>query len=392
MEYLEKYVRISLFLCAIINKGDTMLSFIKMIGQIVVRLDYIFLYLFYRCTTTINDKKVLFLSDSRKEMSGNFKFIYDEIHNDYEIYQYLKGEKKHKREYCKHLATAHYILVDDFYPIIYAIPLRKGTELIQVWHAVGAFKTVGYARNNNKDIFSLTHKNYTGAIVSSSAICKDYAKAFGISVDKVKNTGVPRTDVFFDENYISNKKEEIYAKYPMLKDKKVILFAPTFRGDRIDEAYYDYNQVDFEKFKNTFSDEYVCIMKMHPFVKNACEQKLDSSFYLDLTCEREINDLLFITDILITDYSSVIFEASLLDIYTIFFVYDLEDYTKNRDFFYPFEKYAFGPVCKNEEELSNAILNKKEDVEKREAFRKFFMENCDGKATKRFVKTFFKEM
>lgn len=371
-----------------------MKSLIKMILQIIRRLDYICLYLFYRITNKVNTHQILFLSDSRSDLSGNFYYIYQQVKDEYEVktHLYSQGEKKEsKRILCKDMAQSRYILIDDFYPIIYPIPLRKQTKLVQVWHAMGAFKTVGFARKGNHDRFSMTHRNYDAAIVSSPSIRKDYARAFRMDVNHVYSTGIPRTDVFFDNNYIQEKKKELYNKYPLLKDKKVILFAPTFRGNNIHNAYYDFDRLDFKHFQEKLKNEYVCIMKMHPFVKNIDFSQLDSQFYIDLSSEREINDLLFVTDLLITDYSSVIFEASLLNIKTIFYAYDLEEYIASRNFFYPYDEYTFGPVVKNQEELVNAILNSNIDTEKLKAFKDKFTISCDGHSSQHFVDIVLKE-
>ncbi len=391
----RKYVNTNSRSNAIIeNKkcGDKMKSFIKMILQVIRRIDYIVLYCLCRIVYPINNQQVLFLSDSREDMTGNFYFIYEKIKYDYVVKKYL-GNHKHYSKFliCKDMATSHYILVDDFYPLIYPIPLRKKTRLIQVWHAVGAFKTVGFARKHNQDHFSMTHRNYTDAIVSSSSIRKDYAQAFRMNEEDIHSTGIPRTDIFFDKSYIEKKKEELYKKYPLLKDKTVILFAPTFRGNNIHQAYYDFDKIDFEQLQSQLSNDYIFIIKMHPFIQNTYSQQLDSSFYLDLTSEREINDLLLITDILITDYSSVIFEASLLNIYTIFYAYDLEEYISLRDFFYSYEKYTFGPIVKNQEQLQDAILHPQKDDNKLKDFHDYFMSSCDGHASERFVETLLKE-
>ena len=102
---------------------------------------------------------------------------------------------------------------------------------------------------------------------------------------------------------------------------------------------------------------------------------MDKSFYLDLSDEREINDLLFITDVLVTDYSSVIFEASLLEICTVFYTPDYDDYVENRDFYYPFEDYTYGSVAKNQGELIESIKNEKFDNEKLRNFKEKFCIN-----------------
>lgn len=380
--------------------GDKMKEKIKKIIPVSIlqkirRIDYIVLYKYYSLKEKQNKNKILFLSDSRDNLTGNFKFIYEELKKyNFELNLFLKKsieEKKkfkEKKRLCKLIATAKFILVDDFYPIVYVLKLRKGTELIQVWHAMGAFKKVGYSRMGKvggPEKSSLTHKNYTAAIVSSEAIKKDYAEAFSIDISKIHSVGIPRTDVFFDKKYKEKIKQELYIKYPMLKKKKVILFAPTFRGNGQSTAYYDFNLIDFKKLKQELKDEYVFILKIHPFVKDLSKLPNDDNFYLNLSNEREINDLLFITDILITDYSSVIFENSLLNNKVIFFVPDLNEYINTRDFYYDFSKYTYGDITYNMNELIKSIKSSKKQEKKLEEFKQYFCSSCDGNSTKKFV-------
>lgn len=363
------------------------------------RRDYIYYYKKYCRTEEIIENRVLMLSDSRDSIEGNFEFLDRELKKrGYEVTYFLKRtlkEKKTEEEkklICKLMAQAHFILLDDFYPAIYPIKIRKGTELIQVWHAMGAFKTVGFSRvgkPGGPNPKSLTHRNYSAAIVSSETIRKNYAEAFGIPVERVHATGIPRTDVFFDDVYKANIRKKIYRDYPQFKGKKIVLFAPTFRGNGQNTAHYDFKWINFLKIKQALGEEYCFVIKMHPFIKNLEELPSDDGFFLNLTSHREINDLLFVTDILITDYSSVIFEGALLDLKTIFFVPDLEEYISSRDFYYSFEEYMFGKMAKTEEELIEAIKEPDNDPEKREKFKIKFCEACDGKSTERVVDKLF---
>ena len=217
-------------------------------------------------------------------------------------------------------------------------------RFIQVWHAMGAFKTVGFSRlgkPGGPSPRSLSHRNYTDTIVSAEAIRKNYAEAFKMDIEKVHAVGIPRTDVFFDINYKEKIRKEIFSSYPQLEGKKIVLFAPTFRGNGVRTAHYNYSWISFAKIRESLGEEYVFIIKMHPFISDMPTEKLDSSFFLNLSDSREINDFLFVTDVLITDYSSVIFEASLLNIKTIFFVPDYEEYIASRDFYYPYDEYTY---------------------------------------------------
>ena len=377
-----------------------MRSIIKTALQKVRQLFYVVFYNIFCLFYKQDDKGVLFLSASRPSLTGNFEFVYNEIkkRDKYNINIMLKSSLKSKYTFKQRfeliylIVVSKYIFLDDFYPMIYALKLRKNTHLIQLWHAMGAFKTVGYSRMNKvggPKSTSLTHKNYTGTIVSSESIRKNYAEAFGISIDKVHALGIPRTDIFFDKKYGDRVKECFYKKYPQLLGKKVILFAPTFRGNGQKTAYYNFDWFDFKKFSDKFKEEYVCIFKLHPFIKSKPEYKIENDeFYVDMTSEREINDILFITDILITDYSSVIFEYSFFKKPVIFFTPDLDEYKNSRDFYYKLDKYTYGPVVNSFNELMQNVSTAKVDKKKLNEFYEFFCSSCDGKSTKRVVDFF----
>ena len=386
-------------------KSKIKYNYPRMIIQFAKYSFYAILYPFFQLFIKQEDNTVLFLSDSRENFSGNFLYVKEEIEKrkKYNIIGVFKKNLKAKRPFkekfrlLRSLAKAKIIFVDDFCPLVYPIKFKKGKQLVQLWHALGAFKTVGYARMGKPggpNGYNLTHRNYTGTIVSSESIRKDYAKAYGITVDKVKALGIPRTDIFFDKKYSDNIKKEIYKKYPMLKDKKVILFAPTFRGKGQAQAYYDFDTLDFDRIKKEFSKDYVFIVKLHPFIKNKPNYNFENDdFYIDLSKEREINDLLFITDILITDYSSVIFEYSLFKKPVIFYTPDFEEYIANRDFYYKFDKYNYGIQANNMDELIKALHSNSNNVntKKIEEFYDYFCSACDGNSTKRVVDYFLEE-
>ncbi len=369
--------------------------------QILRRMDYILLYLLYSCFCRMDEKQIVMLSDSRESLSGNLAFIDAEIPKDeYTVLYFFKKNLEEKKKFsekkamCKAMAASKYILLDDFYPLIYPIPISKKTKVIQVWHAMGAFKQVGFSRlgkaGGPSSKYSLSHRNYTDAIVSSEAIRKNYAEAFKMNVEDVHALGVPRTDIFFDKKYGQEMRESIYGKYPQLQGKKVILFAPTFRGNGQKSAFYPFEEwLDFAKLREELKEEYVFLFKPHPFTHNRPEEALPEDFYIDCSDYREINDLLFVTDVLVTDYSSVIFEASLLDLKTVFYVPDMEEYVESRDFYYPFEEYAFGIVAERKEDLVAAIRAPWQPDGKLEAFREKFCSACDGRSSKRFVEEFF---
>ena len=158
------------------------------------------------------------------------------------------------------------------------------------------------------------------------------------------------------------------------------------------QGYYKFDELDISKMKNLLGEEYVVAMKLHQFISNSpkWEDKY-SDFIIDLSNEKEITDLFFIADILITDYSSVVFEYSLLNKPMLFFAYDLEQYIADRDFYYPYESFVPGPIVKNTDELINVIRSNSFDMDKVKEFREKFFDHFEGKSTQRVIDMLFNE-
>lgn len=352
---------------------------------------------FFYCLCTIlfkcKEKRILIASNTKNELHGNLEYIYVELKkHDYDIKILVmnKGSFFEKIKYefkvLYNAAVSKYILIDDFFPLMYVLNIRKATKFIQVWHALGAFKRVGYSREDINNKNSLTHKNYTDTIVSSENIVENYAEAFGIDRNKVHPLGIPRTDMFFDKEKKEKLKEQIYKTYPNLKGKRVILFAPTFRGQGRKSAHYPEGYMDLYKIYKSLDKNDVFVLKLHPFIKNQLTIKEDyKDKIIDLTEHKDINELLLITDLLITDYSSVIFEYSFMEKPVIFYVPDLDDYSISRSFYYDYDEYIYGSIAKTKEELIGQIKNPIVDKNKIKEFKNKFLNKCDGNSTKRFV-------
>jgi CDP-ribitol ribitolphosphotransferase len=371
----------------------------SMLYRVFRRFVFRFLYILFTFLP-INARKITILSDSKEEMSDNFECVYNELrktNNDLQYFILLKRSVDKKKTYKEmlllayNIATSKIILIDDYYPMIYPLKIRKKAELIQLWHAVGAFKKFGYSRvgkpggplKTYKD-----HKNYTKAIVSSEKVRSHYAEGFGIEIEKVIPTGIPRTDIFFNEEFKKQKKASLLSKYPFLENKKVILYAPTFRGSGQQSAYFPFDQLELEKINDSLKEECIFIVKMHPFVREEIKIPTEySNTIFDFTNQEQINDLLFITDILVTDYSSVCFEFSLLNKPIIFYCFDLDEYKEARDFYTPFNEFAPGPIVQDcdallleiERSIENTNINQFEFTSK-------YFDHFDGMSTQRVVR------
>ncbi len=364
-------------------------SFLSKVNRHLFKLMYK-----HYCKEPFENKKITFLSNRRDKLDGNMKYVYDKLSQMKIVPDILlkNSDMKHFNpkflmSCAKAAATSGVIVVDDSVNFLDFVDLNSKTRLIQLWHACGAFKTFGYSRLGKLEGPSQTDRNhrfYTHAIVSSTEIAKFYSEGFGIPMKNVYPTGIPRTDIFFNEHYKNRIRTSFFTFYPKLEGKKIILFAPTFRGMDKESAYYDMSKFDPVTLLNTLGDDYVLLIKHHPYISEAVNiPEGYKDRIIDLTCLSEINDLLFVTDILITDYSSVIFEASLLNIPMLFYVYDLKEYILDRDFYYDFIDFIPGNMAFTQNELINQILTQDYDTDKEEAFRNRFFDQFDGNSSQR---------
>ena len=349
----------------------------------------------------LKENRITLISNRRNSISGNYESIYAELIKDKNIDIKTVLDTKESFiscfKYGYYLASSKVILIDDYIRSVYEIRKRKDNYLIQVWHACGAFKAFGFSRLSKEGCWSQdsrSHRTYDYCLVSSRKVAKHYAEAFGMNVDRVIATGVPRTDIFFDEAYKREIRAKIFSAYPMLKDKKVILFAPTFRGSSKKEGHYPHYRFDYKKIFESFGDEYRIIIKHHPHVNN--KPVIENEYkdrVIDLSKNEELNELLFVTDILITDYSSVIFEAALLDIPMLFYAFDLDEYISSRGFYCEYISFIPGKLVENMDEIIDALMVGDFEADKIIEFKKDFFDDLDGKSGKRaseFIKRLMK--
>ncbi|MCD7825093.1 MAG: CDP-glycerol glycerophosphotransferase family protein [Clostridiaceae bacterium] len=353
------------------------------------------------CRRISDAQGVLFLSEREIDAGGNLDLVRREWAARGKAYQeFIDTRQIHAlpfsaiRHVAKLAASARVIVLEDFYPQINALSLRPQTKLVQLWHACGAFKMFGLSELGKVEKLeqdTRNHRNYSVAFTSGKQIIPFYSEAFGLADAQVKALGVPRTDIFFRDGYREEIQEKLYQKYPMLKGKRIVLFAPTFRGSGNRTAFYPAERFHADQFMARLPEDTVLILKNHPFVKerftwgSQYEQRV-----LDLTGRENINDLLFITSVLITDYSSSIFEAALLQIPMLFYVFDLEEYMAARDLYFDFASFAPGIQVTEEQDLAEqteAVLagDYKPDGEKLQAFCDYFLDALDGHSTERIA-------
>lgn len=350
----------------------------------------------------IKNKHVLFISHS-PGMDGNYQFIKDAI----EEYNQTVGPKDRftygftstkissfeKLFLPFKLARSEFLLVSEYVPFFQLLDFREETKVVQTWHAAGAFKKFGYSTsyldggpNPFKNSKMHIHRGYDYAIVSSEEVRRHYAEAFDMDIEKVIPVGFPRADFFYDEAAVAQTKSKLYDLYPMLKDKKVILYAPTFRGFGKKRANFKI-EFDFNRIAKEISDDYIIALKLHPSVKSSdivIEPEVAHKV-VDLSAYSEANDVLTLTDLLITDYSSIIFDYSLLNKPMLFYAYDLDEYRYDRDFYYEYESFVPGPIAQTNDEIISIINRGDFDLERVKTFSETFFVTQEGNHSKRFV-------
>ena len=361
-------------------------------------IGFVILLKFAKWFTRVDKKLVVFASDSVAHANGNIKLVRDhlaslnlpiEIQNSVRANLATRRTWRKKFELIRLLATAQVVVLDDNFPEAYVEKRPARTSMIQLWHAAGAFKKIGHSRfgqPNGPGRWSVAHRGYTGAIVSSEAIVHDYEEAYKASPGVVSPLGIPKTDPLFDSAHVSHTAKDVREKYNIPSGNRIVLFAPTFRGTHQHEAHYDPSWVDWREIAATPQFEKTTfLIKHHPFVRDLSGNAPKIHNVIDVSDDTDMTSFLCAADVLITDYSSSIFEYSLLDRPMIFFCPDLEDYIDDRGFYYPLEEYLCGPIAHNQAELVEALSAKKPSLDKVRELRHKFMDACDGHSTQRVV-------
>lgn len=353
---------------------------------------------FYRLARKFNKptgSRLLFASEARTELGGNLLSIHNKIEErglDFDIrYSFSIPSTRTIKSRLRTIyliATSDVVILDDYFSMLGWLKVSKDTVVIQAWHAGSGFKNVGYSRFGKYGSPKLenAHRKYTYCIAGSSHLVDVYAEAFGIEPKSVIPTGLPRVDDFLDEKHIAEFREDFYSEYPQLEGKKLVLFAPTFRGRGITTAYYDYSQIDFDALAEYCGEDTVVLFRMHHFIKE--EIPIPAKYadkFLNFTHYKNGLSLLHVIDIMITDYSSIIYEYSMLDRPMLFFSYDREVYEATRGFHRDYKESAPGKVCDTFEELITSLKTQDFEIERVTNFQRENFDNIDRNSSDRFL-------
>jgi CDP-glycerol glycerophosphotransferase (TagB/SpsB family) len=297
-----------------------------------------------------------------------------------------------------HLATARMFIVDDYYFPMYVVPHPPGSRWVQVWHACGAFKKFGYSvldKTFGADAAYVQrvpiHSTYDICLVSAERFTPAYMEAFGLPRERfTSGVGIPRTDLFFDQPLVERTIATVRARYGIPADKRVVLYAPTFRGDR-PTAARDPSGLDIAQLEALVREDHVVLMRSHPFVRGSGAADRPAGV-IDVSDHHDINELMLVTDVLVTDYSSSIYEFALLGRPIGFLAADHEAYEGERGFYFDYMSGVPGPVFTTTEELAAWLRAGAFDLERVRAFAAASFDVADGTATARFIRDIVRPM
>ncbi|QFK72891.1 CDP-glycerol glycerophosphotransferase family protein [Pradoshia sp. D12] len=296
-----------------------------------------------------------------------------------------------------HLATSSYVFVDNYYGFLAATDFRPEVECVQLWHASGAIKKFGLedaSVQNRSDQavkrFMDVYKRFNQVVVGSDIMSTYFMNAFNLKGENILRTGIPRTDFFYNQTEKERVFNQLTKENRLLWEKKVILYAPTYRDNELNEFQLE---LDLKKLYDELHDDYVVMLRLHPAIKNIPDYtKIYPDFVLNYSKpEYDINELLVVADVLITDYSSISFEFSLLKKPMIFFAYDLVEYTKDRGLWEQYEKMVPGPVVNNTEAIIDLIKENSFDMDMIEEYANKWNKYSKGHSSENLISYLFDE-
>lgn len=259
-----------------------------------------------------------------------------------------------------YLATSRVAILDSYCITASLLKHRKTLKIVQMWHSMGTMKLFGWSVLNKEEGNSCKiaeamkmHANYDYYIASSPAYQEHLAKGFHCSSKKAKIFPLPRYDLLKDDAFQNQKRKEIYQVYPQLKDKKVIVYCPTFRKDE------SLMSSALQRLEEVIPQGYCLVVKLHPLSKLKIMSKQS-------LCDAQFTtmEMLSVADYVISDYSCVIYEAAVLNIPLSFYIFDFGQYEESRGFAIDYMNELPGIISTDPKEIMKHIC--RDDFDRKE--------------------------
>lgn len=385
-----------------------------------------FKYFIYKLRYRVNDKVILFQAFGGRNYTCSPKAIYEKMlemaeFKDFKFVWAFMDPKKHEvklddrliivktksKNFLKYCAMAKYWIINSIIDV--GITKKRNQVYVQCWHGTplkklrydievdgAVLNTISEIRKrNDRDAKRFDY------FISPSAYCTEkFTSAFNLKAlgkeDIIIEQGYPRNDFLFNKS--EKEINDIKKKLGIPKNKKVIFYLPTFRDNQHTSGVgYTYKlEIDFDRLKKKFGKEYVILFSPHYFIANSVDVSKYKGFIIGVQGYDEINELYLVSDIIMTDYSSVFFDFANLGKPMLFYMYDYDLYQgKLRDFYISLDELP-GPIAKTQDELEYNLENIdsifKKYKKKYEQFNKKYNYLDDGNASERVIKEIFKEM
>ncbi len=285
-----------------------------------------------------------------------------------------------------HVRTAGLVIVDNAYLPIHVAPHPARATVVQVWHAAGALKRFGLDTlvPPPEPERSFLHRHYDYVVASGGESRVPWSRALRTPVERVLPLGTPRTDVLHDDDALAAARGRVLAAHPDLAGRRVVLWAPTFRGRGRDRT--GALGLDGVRLRALLPDDHVLAIKTHPNIDPAVQPT--AGFDVVARPDDDLNDWLATADVLVTDYSSSIFEWALLRRPLVLVVDDLEAYERDPGLYIDYRTGMIGAQVRDTDAAAAAVLASRVDESGWDAFIARHMGACDGDAAERLAGRF----
>ncbi len=327
-------------------------------------------------------RRVLFFSiRAEGRLLENAQCVYDALDAKKTVFAHTTPIPSKWRPLAYFLLLTHKVVVtDDYLPYLRELELRPRQHVFQIWHAGGGFKKMGF------DVFpepDNIHAQYDDVIVTAEDCRKYFVTAFRLPIEKIHAYGLPRTDKLLDETWLRKTREAFFSRHPALHGKTLYLYCPTFREKNKKRVRFD-PQLDFDRIDRELTDGEALLVHMHPTVDYSFIEKPYAHIF-DLTQEEDTLTLECVSNLLVTDYSSVIVEGSVLGMPMLFYCPDFDTYERGFYLEYPDDLPGemFTDGAQFVPRLRGALANR--SLEREKEYRRAQTSACDGHATERVV-------
>lgn len=380
----------------------------QLIKQITIQIYKVLTYLI-----PVNKKIVIFQSSNGRNYTGNPKYIYEEmvrqgLDREYECIWFLFDTGLNIPGRCKKIRNNYFpyfwylmrggIWIFDSRQPLY-VRKKKSVTYIQTWHGTPLKKLaldmdrmdMGGSSNIEEyhRQFRLTCRDWDYLVSQNKFSTEIFRSCFDFRDRPILEIGYPRNDILIQEN-VPERVQKYKKILGLPLDKKIILYAPTWRDNEYSEKgkYKFASKLDFDMMKKALEDEYIFIVKYHYLVSDQIDWSPYRGFVYTFDETKDIAWLYLVSDMLITDYSSVMFDYSLLRRPMLFFAYDLEEYKENlRGFYFDFVGEVPGPVSQTTAQLIEDIKQYDEKIwkGKYEVYHKKFNHIDNGHASEKII-------